>query len=452
MKMTVYYHDILYNGSNTANATAAAATNPTALSTAGSSNGTAYFFGELVVFDDLVTAGQALSSEPVARAQGFYVYDKKETLNAWFAFSLVFNSTAYKGTLNLMGADLHEETRDISVVGGTGDFFMARGVATLRTDSIEDIYYFRLKIDIKLYDSRASKVQQEWLLEGFYFYDRKELYNAWFAFSLVFNSTAHRVTINLMGADLMNEKTRDLSVVGGTGDFFMARGVATVSTDSFEGLYYFRLKMLIKLYECYIIRSCSKLDLTTLAASILIILLLGLAGGAHGGRKTRLVSSYDDEPCMKMTVYYHDILYNGSNNTANATAAAATNPTALSTAITSNGTFFGMLVVFDDVVTAEQALSSEPVARAQGFYFYDKKEELNAWFAFSLVFNSMAHKGTLNLMGADLISEETRDFSVVGGTGDFFMARGVATISTDSFEGFFYFRLKMVIKLYECYV
>jgi hypothetical protein len=71
------------------------------------------------------------------------------------------------------------------------------------------------------------------------------------AFSLVFNSTACRGTLNLMGAYLMAEKTRDISVVGGTGDFFMARGVATLRTDSFEGLYYFRLQMDIKLYECY---------------------------------------------------------------------------------------------------------------------------------------------------------------------------------------------------------
>ncbi|KAJ1292083.1 hypothetical protein BS78_02G365000 [Paspalum vaginatum] len=148
-QMTMYYHDILYHGTNTANATSAVAAQPTPLSRSTSVNDT--YFGELLVFDDVVTAEQALSSEPVARAQGFYIYDKEE-LNAWFAFSLVFNSTAYKGTLNLMGADLHEETRDISVVGGTGDFFMARGVATLRTDSIEGIYYFRLKIDIKLYE------------------------------------------------------------------------------------------------------------------------------------------------------------------------------------------------------------------------------------------------------------------------------------------------------------
>jgi hypothetical protein len=50
----------------------------------------------------------------------------------------------------------------------------------------------------------------------------------------------------------MDEKMRDLSIVGGTGDFFMARGVATISTDATEGFFYFRLKMVIKLYECYV--------------------------------------------------------------------------------------------------------------------------------------------------------------------------------------------------------
>ncbi|KAL6657524.1 hypothetical protein ACP70R_005304 [Stipagrostis hirtigluma subsp. patula] len=186
------------------------------------------------------------------------------------------------------------------------------------------------------------------------------------------------------------------------------------------------------------------LTMSSKLSIIVVILLLGLAGSAHGRR--RLVSS-GDEPCKKMTVYYHDILYNG-NNTANATSAAATQPTALG-----NGTFFfGKLVVFDDLVTAEQALASEPVARAQGFYFFDKKEEPNAWIAFSLVFNSTAYRGTLNLLGADLMAEKTRDISVVGGTGDFFMARGVATLSTDAIEGLDYFRLLMEIKLYECYV
>ncbi|KAJ1405952.1 Dirigent protein [Sesbania bispinosa] len=150
------------------------------------------------------------------------------------------------------------------------------------------------------------------------------------------------------------------------------------------------------------------------------------------------------KPCKSLVVYYHDILFNGTN-AANATSAEATNASKL-------GSYdMGLLVIFDDPVTKDQNLVSPPVAKAQGFYFYDKKDSYNAWFAYTLVFNSSEHKGTLNIMGADLMREKTRDLSVVGGTGDFFMTRGIATLQTDEVEGVKYFRLKMDIKLYECY-
>jgi hypothetical protein len=186
---------------------------------------------------------------------------------------------------------------------------------------------------------------------------------------------------------------------------------------------------------------------------VVVVFLLGLAGGAHG--RMRLVSSNSDEPCKKMTLYYHDILYDGGNNTANATSSGVTKPTALSTSRSKNTTYFGMLAVFNDPMTVGKALpvaGEEPTTHAQGFYFYDKQESQNAWFGFSIVFNSTAHKGTLNLMGADLMSEKTRDISMVGGTGDFFITRGIATLRTDVLEGLYYFRLQMDIKLYECYV
>uniref|UniRef100_A0ACD5WNG6 Uncharacterized protein n=1 Tax=Avena sativa TaxID=4498 RepID=A0ACD5WNG6_AVESA len=178
-----------------------------------------------------------------------------------------------------------------------------------------------------------------------------------------------------------------------------------------------------------------------------------MAGSAHG--LERLVSSSSNEPCKQMTLYYHDTLYDGGNNTANATSSGVTKPTALSTSRSKNTTYFGMLAVFNDPMTVGKAMPAageEPAAHAQGFYFYDKQEEQNAWFGFSIVFNSTAHQGTLNLMGADIMSAKTRDISVVGGTGDFFMARGVATLSTDALVGLYYFRLRMDIKLYECYV
>ncbi|KAI3844602.1 hypothetical protein MKX03_005573 [Papaver bracteatum] len=63
----------------------------------------------------------------------------------------------------------------------------------------------------------------------------KTRYNALFAFSIIFNSS---------------EYTRDISVIGGTDDFFMTIGITTLKTYATQGLY-FRLKMDIKLYECY---------------------------------------------------------------------------------------------------------------------------------------------------------------------------------------------------------
>ncbi|KAF8679165.1 hypothetical protein HU200_045931 [Digitaria exilis] len=185
--------------------------------------------------------------------------------------------------------------------------------------------------------------------------------------------------------------------------------------------------------------------LVNLATVTLLLLVLQYADVAHAGRQQRSTA-----PCKEMTVYHHNILYDGTN-TANATSAVAAQPTLLSRSVSVNDTYFGEVVVFDDPVTAGPELSSEEVARAQGFFFYDGKVVPNAWFAFSLVFNSTAHRGTLNLMGADPMMEKTRDLSVVGGTGDFFMARGVATLRTDNVQGLYYFRLQMDIKLYDCY-
>ncbi|KAL5718805.1 Dirigent protein 6 [Ranunculus cassubicifolius] len=150
------------------------------------------------------------------------------------------------------------------------------------------------------------------------------------------------------------------------------------------------------------------------------------------------------KPCKHIILYYHDILFNGTN-VANATSATITNPTKL------GEKNFGMFVVFDDPMTKDHHLLSPPVARAQGFYFYDMKSTFNAWFAYTLIFNSSEHKGTLNIMGADMMDQHTRDLSVVGGTGDFFLARGIATFMTDTAQGGAYFRVQMDIKLYDCY-
>lgn len=179
---------------------------------------------------------------------------------------------------------------------------------------------------------------------------------------------------------------------------------------------------------------------------ILLLILFFLSGSsAMASKKMRR-----PHPCKKLVLYFHDILYNGKN-AANATSAIVGSPAWGNRTILAGQNHFGDMVVFDDPITLDNNLHSKRVGRAQGFYFYDRKEIFTAWVGFSFVLNSTDHKGTINFAGADPLLNKTRDISVVGGTGDFFMTRGVATLMTDAFEGEVYFRLRVDINLYECY-
>ncbi|KAL3498939.1 hypothetical protein ACH5RR_041671 [Cinchona calisaya] len=156
------------------------------------------------------------------------------------------------------------------------------------------------------------------------------------------------------------------------------------------------------------------------------------------------------KPCKQLVFYFHDILYKG-NNRNNATAVIVGAPEWGNKTAVAEPFNFGDLVVFDDPITLDNNLHSPPVGRAQGIYVYDQQNTYSAWLSFSFVFNSTEHKGSLNFAGADPLLNKTRDISVIGGTGDFFMARGIATLMTDAYEGDVYFRLRVDIKLYECW-
>lgn len=121
---------------------------------------------------------------------------------------------------------------------------------------------------------------------------------------------------------------------------------------------------------------------------ILLLLVIITSQSALASKKL----FQEQSPCKSFVLYYHDILFNGTD-LANATSAIIANRTRL-------GDFnFGMFVVFDNPMTIDDKLLSPPVAKAQGFYFYNKKNEYNAWFAYTLVFNSSECKGTLTLWG-----------------------------------------------------
>ncbi|VFQ68004.1 unnamed protein product [Cuscuta campestris] len=155
-------------------------------------------------------------------------------------------------------------------------------------------------------------------------------------------------------------------------------------------------------------------------------------------------------PCQTLDFYFHDIIYNGQNSH-NATSAIVGAPSWANRTILADQGHFGDVVVFNDPITLDNNLHSKPVGWAQGFYLYDRKDVFTAWLGFTCSFNTTKHRGTINFAGADPLLNKTRDISVIGGTGDFFMARGFATLMTDAFEGAVYFRLRVLVKLYECW-
>jgi membrane protein implicated in regulation of membrane protease activity len=104
-------------------------------------------FGNTVVMDDVLTDGTAATSAAVGRAQGQYVVaSSKGGFELMVTMNVVLTSGPYAGSsVTVMGRDdTGVAVRELAVVGGTGQFRMARGYVlwkTVRPDLLElDIY------------------------------------------------------------------------------------------------------------------------------------------------------------------------------------------------------------------------------------------------------------------------------------------------------------------------
>ncbi|GLJ32152.1 hypothetical protein SUGI_0647310 [Cryptomeria japonica] len=118
--------------------------NPTAIIVSGV-NGTSsnlLGFGTVLVIDDLLTEKPHRSSNIVGKAKGLYSNSDVEGGSIFMAFSLVFENKRYNGsTLEFQGTDRFFQTspREITVVGGTGQFRYARGYAIISIQGIDGL-------------------------------------------------------------------------------------------------------------------------------------------------------------------------------------------------------------------------------------------------------------------------------------------------------------------------
>jgi len=96
-------------------------------------------FGTIFVVDDPVMLSPSPFSTQIGRAQGVITVTSLDGANVNIVLSLVFNNGEYSGsTLQIQGTSRQREnSRELSVVSGTGRFRYARGFVVFETMSYD---------------------------------------------------------------------------------------------------------------------------------------------------------------------------------------------------------------------------------------------------------------------------------------------------------------------------
>ncbi|XP_015063474.1 dirigent protein 22-like [Solanum pennellii] len=126
----------------------------------------------------------------------------------------------------------------------------------------------------------------------------------------------------------------------------------------------------------------------------------------------------------KLHFYFHDTV-------------TATKPSAIQIAQANNTfqspTFFGLVRMMDNPLTVNPEPNSKIIGRAQGIYGSASFEDIGLLMTLNLVFTNGKYNGsTLSILGHNQIFHEYREMPIVGGSGVFRLAKGIATAKTYS--------------------
>ncbi|KAL4187923.1 hypothetical protein AMTRI_Chr09g41550 [Amborella trichopoda] len=96
-------------------------------------------FGQVVVVDDPMTEGPELTSKLIGKAQGLYAPSSQSEISLFEAVDFVFTYDKFNGsTLSVMGRNpILQKERELSIIGGSGAFRLARGYALKQTYSFD---------------------------------------------------------------------------------------------------------------------------------------------------------------------------------------------------------------------------------------------------------------------------------------------------------------------------
>lgn len=129
-----------------------------------------------------------------------------------------------------------------------------------------------------------------------------------------------------------------------------------------------------------------------------------------------------EEKVTKLHFYFHDQV-SGKNATVVTVAQANTT--------FQSPNLFGLVIVLDDALKTGPERDSMTVGRAQGMYVAAGLEEAVVVMNLDFVFTSEEYNGsTLSLSGRNPVVDLYREMPIVGGSGAFRLARGIATAKT----------------------
>ena len=156
----------------------------------------------------------------------------------------------------------------------------------------------------------------------------------------------------------------------------------------------------------------------TLFVALLLFLFLLSSSSLQTLKRTK-----PNKPCKRLVLYFHDIIYNGEN-AKNATPAIVAAPSWANKTKMAGLNHFGDVVVFDDPITLDNNLPRE------GTRALLVRQERGLHGVARVLLRVQLHRarGDAELRRRRSADEQDEGhISVIGGTGDFFMARGVAT-------------------------
>ncbi|KAJ9186642.1 hypothetical protein P3X46_002189 [Hevea brasiliensis] len=100
------------------------------------------------IFHRILTEGPENTSRVIGKAQGFIIPIEHFAHSAFNIIHLSFDTPHYSGSLNLQAKHVaHKDREELTVVGGTGSFAFARGLAVFaQTDGLSATYYVNLQL------------------------------------------------------------------------------------------------------------------------------------------------------------------------------------------------------------------------------------------------------------------------------------------------------------------